>query len=1112
MLNPRLIRVVLIPILILGLVAVSFATREPAKPYPPPREVPGGLDFNGPFVMLQAGDTTWVTVHMNGSYCPGDPLGGHGGEATGGPVATETWCFENAEYSGAGMGGDPVTTSDTCGTNSPWTYLCFDHIDVRSLSSQTDTNYWHLDSHRTDERTWCGDYCLWCGSESLWTDGNPVECDTWVNAPGYGNQWDCIVELELADTFDVSYGCTLHFDTRYDTECRYDYFYVDFDDGNGWVTLATFNASSNTYGIRCGPMHLPTPDYWGGTDWNQPDTAGWQERYDPGLPAFYRVIIPDTLRVTRGPAFRWRFVSDGAWSDADGLGDTDGGAFIDNVWIWGDRGNRYEEDFEDNSWSLLASRGWRLKAPDPVAQCWHQIHDPDPPYEGGDGGDQTTCTHDSSVVWRARPDGGYLAGAPWRNGWFYRLLSPKVPVTNSGCALQYDQYMCAADNTCDYTDTKVRFHNTVHGWCPWMNIDGYVLYGGCTFWNFDFMEDVSSFFGPGADTVQFAWDVMDLSQPSDFCRGKHAGTDNQIDNVSIGFYDASATQFRVQPTDLLHDTFHDSVCSYSSHMIAGLNGVDLADTMLKYARMPHRVMVPPDYKFNITVTDRDTLALVELCGSIDKGATWILKPMLPGVPMDPARPELGGIFYETFCPPDFGFIDWKWPRGTEVWYCVRATDKQMNVAYFPDRASPGHPDHEHSVYDYLSYSIFPLYPPGYTGTKILLVDGFGRWITDWSQCVEEVDNRSSGIEHGLEDIYEQTLIDAGYCYDKYDINAAGCNVHIHPRQFTDYDAVIWFTGPYLAQYLVDGFAQDSLKTYLYWGGKIIICGDRLAFNMAEPYEGGLGCDSIGGIFEAGVMGCDYLGEMASPFDRPYIYMQGVNTIEIFHSPVALGLDSLLIYRGCPGRLKEMSYIRTNPAPPPGYLTQPLVRVLNPEPPYDPADGAVYIEDVNCRGQSVLINFDLSAMVNHTEQYCTGTTPPPAESFYPGVYGGRVELFRTILEDIFGLTPPSPGGGGTARIEPRPVFRWALAQNAPNPCRQSTDIRYEIACAGRVSIKIYDARGRLVRTLVDERGAPGRYAAHWDGTNASGRRVSSGLYFYKMESADFTATRKMLLVE
>jgi hypothetical protein len=187
-------------------------------------------------------------------------------------------------------------------------------------------------------------------------------------------------------------------------------------------------------------------------------------------------------------------------------------------------------------------------------------------------------------------------------------------------------------------------------------------------------------------------------------------------------------------------------------------------------------------------------------------------------------------------------------------------------------------------------------------------------------------------------------------------------------------------------------------------------------------------------------------------------------------------------------------------------------VLNPAPEHSPADGAIYVEHVS-GGQSVFINYDLCGFINHTTTECDGSVPPSAPSYNPGRYAGRVELITVILEDLFGFVLPTLNGGkgGTADIQPEATYRWALAQNSPNPCMSSTRIGFEVAQTSHVSLRIYNARGRLVRTLIDRRTAPGRYTAGWDGTNSSGRRVAGGVYFYTMQAGGFTATKKMLLL-
>jgi hypothetical protein len=87
---------------------------------------------------------------------------------------------------------------------------------------------------------------------------------------------------------------------------------------------------------------------------------------------------------------------------------------------------------------------------------------------------------------------------------------------------------------------------------------------------------------------------------------------------------------------------------------------------------------------------------------------------------------------------------------------------------------------------------------------------------------------------------------------------------------------------------------------------------------------------------------------------------------------------------------------------------------------------------------------------------------------------------------------------------------ALLQNQPNPFRPGTEIRYQLASAAAVRLAVFDAQGRQVRTLVDGTVAAGHHRVAWDGRDAHGRAVPSGLYFYRLVAGAFTATRKMVL--
>jgi hypothetical protein len=91
--------------------------------------------------------------------------------------------------------------------------------------------------------------------------------------------------------------------------------------------------------------------------------------------------------------------------------------------------------------------------------------------------------------------------------------------------------------------------------------------------------------------------------------------------------------------------------------------------------------------------------------------------------------------------------------------------------------------------------------------------------------------------------------------------------------------------------------------------------------------------------------------------------------------------------------------------------------------------------------------------------------------------------------------------------------WRLMQNTPNPFNPATTIRLVVPDGGaRVTLRVYDVEGRLVRTLIDGHRRAGPDAVVWDGTDAAGNRAATGLYFYRLESTGFAQTRKMVLLK
>jgi hypothetical protein len=83
----------------------------------------------------------------------------------------------------------------------------------------------------------------------------------------------------------------------------------------------------------------------------------------------------------------------------------------------------------------------------------------------------------------------------------------------------------------------------------------------------------------------------------------------------------------------------------------------------------------------------------------------------------------------------------------------------------------------------------------------------------------------------------------------------------------------------------------------------------------------------------------------------------------------------------------------------------------------------------------------------------------------------------------------------------------FSQNYPNPFNPATNLEFGISKLGFVSLKVYDVLGKEVMTLVNENRPPGRYSVTFDGSN-----LSSGIYFYKIESGDFVQVKRMALIK
>jgi len=83
----------------------------------------------------------------------------------------------------------------------------------------------------------------------------------------------------------------------------------------------------------------------------------------------------------------------------------------------------------------------------------------------------------------------------------------------------------------------------------------------------------------------------------------------------------------------------------------------------------------------------------------------------------------------------------------------------------------------------------------------------------------------------------------------------------------------------------------------------------------------------------------------------------------------------------------------------------------------------------------------------------------------------------------------------------------LNQNYPNPFNPITKISYTIPQSGFVELKVYDALGNLVKSLVSEQKEAGSFDVEFNGAN-----LSSGIYYYQLKAGNFTETKKLFLIK
>ena len=375
------------------------------------------------------------------------------------------------------------------------------------------------------------------GTKSMWCGARPNPADpyfcSWAKAPGYGNSWD---QTLATGAMPFVGAITLSYKIAYDTEAGYDYVRVEYSAAGGWETAVEYSGQNDT---------------------------------------IVSLFLPLTAAQTK---LRFRFTSDGAWSDEDGLYDTNGACIIDSISL-SDMGAFSDfEDFEAAPIGANASGIWSSLPAIPFGTysgLMSNLNDKDPcgedftslivffigstvpsttypglydtPFCKGAGGHEAPCQNELVVS----PPIDTRRYSTQRNSVQDGVIPPGELPSLAGFLFRFAVYDDSQFSSLVIYQWHVR--NVVDG-CPGQWLDRNFLIWGDLYWIFS-GHDVSDLIE--SDTVQVSLGVVDMCDVWYLVNGNCAQHTPApwFDNVRLYRYSNSGPQWSYRDLDLFQDNF-----------------------------------------------------------------------------------------------------------------------------------------------------------------------------------------------------------------------------------------------------------------------------------------------------------------------------------------------------------------------------------------------------------------------------------------------------------------------------------------------------------------------------------------------------------------------------